>query len=370
MRRAFWVSSAAVVMTSLAYASPATDQVLSSLRIAPGFKVELYTDEVPNARSMTLAKNGTVFVGTRQAGKVYAVIPAAMEAKPKVREIAANLNQPNGVAYQDGALYVAEVHRILRFDNVDQSLDGAPKVVRDDLPKDRHHGWRYIAFGPDAKLYVAIGAPCNVCDQPKYASITRMNADGSGHEVVAQGVRNSVGFTWHPQTKEMWFTDNGRDWLGDDSPPCELNRVARPGLHFGFPFCHGADIKDPEFGHLGDCTKSVAPAYALGAHVAPLGLKFYSGNNFPAQYRGQLFIAEHGSWNRKVKSGYRVMRAKLEGNDVVSYEPFIIGFHRGDEVFGRPVDVLEMPDGALLISDDQAGAIYRVSYAGAQRAGS
>jgi glucose/arabinose dehydrogenase len=349
---------------STAWASAQTDRVLAQVRLPPGFKIELYTDQVPNARSMALGKQGTVFVGTRQAGVVYAVAPPSAGGKPAVRQVASGLNLPNGVAYRDGALYVAEISRILRFDQI-EAADGArpaPQVVRDDLPKDRHHGWKYIAFGPDGKLYVPIGAPCNVCNEPKYASITRMNADGSDYEVFAQGIRNSVGFTWHPQTGEMWFTDNGRDYLGENVPPCELNRAPRAGLHFGFPFCHGTDIKDPDFGKLGECNQAVRPERLLGPHVAPLGVKFYTGKNFPAAYRGQLFVAEHGSWNRKVKSGYRVTRLKLDGNKVVSYEPFATGFHRGNEVFGRPVDLLQLDDGSLLVSDDEAGALYRVSY--------
>lgn len=344
-------------------ASPATDRVLANVRVPAGFKLELYTDRVPGARSMTLGKQGTVFVGTQQQGAVYAVSPPQNARTAPVRVIARDLNEPNGVAYRDGALYVAEISRILRFDQVEAS--GAtlqPKVVRDDLPKDRHHGWRYIAFGPDGKLYIAIGAPCNICNEPEYAVIARVNPDGSDREVFARGVRNCVGMTWHPQTHELWFTDNGRDWLGDDAPPCELNRAPRPQLHFGFPFCHGTDIKDPDFGALGECSQSEAPARALDAHVAPLGLKFYTGRNFPPQYRGQLFVAEHGSWNRSVKSGYRITRLKLDGDKVVSYVPFAVGFHRQDEVFGRPVDLLQLEDGSLLISDDRAGAIYRVSY--------
>ncbi|MET0984364.1 MAG: sorbosone dehydrogenase family protein [Steroidobacteraceae bacterium] len=345
------------------WASSESDRVLANVRLPPGFKMELYTDRVPKARSMTLGRQGTVFVGTREEGVVYAVSSRSGAAAPEVRIIARDLNQPNGVAYRDGALYVAEINRILRFDQIESSSKTLePKVVRDDLPKDRHHGWRYIAFGPDGKLYLAIGAPCNICNEPNYAVIQRMNPDGSDREVVAHGVRNSVGFTWHPTTRELWFTDNGRDWLGDDAPPCELNRAPRAGLHFGFPFCHGADIKDPEFGKMGECSQSEPPVRALDAHVAPLGLKFYLGRNFPSQYQGQLFIAEHGSWNRSVKSGYRITRVKLEGEKVVSYVPFAVGFHRGDEVFGRPVDLLELEDGSLLISDDRAGAIYRVSY--------
>jgi glucose/arabinose dehydrogenase len=347
---------------SAALASPESDRVLANVRLPPGFKMELYTDRVAGARSLTLGRNGTVFVGTRKQGVVYAV-DRRDGGTPQVRTLARDLDNPNGVAYWEGALYVAETSRILRFDGVDGTAPPAvPTVVRDDLPRNRHHGWRYIAFGPDGKLYLTIGAPCNVCNEPSYAVIERMNPDGSDREVFARGVRNSVGMTWHPQTRQLWFTDNGRDWMGDEVPPCELNRAPRAGLHFGFPFCHGADIADPEYGRLGECSQSVPPARALGPHVAPLGLRFYTGRNFPAQYRGQVFIAEHGSWNRRVKSGYRITRLKLEGDRVVSYEPFAVGFQRADEVYGRPVDLLQLEDGSLLVSDDESGALYRISY--------
>ncbi len=233
------------------------------------------------------------------------------------------------------------------------------------LPNNKWHGWRYLGFGPDGKLYVPVGAPCNVCDRDSedYATILRMNADGSGREVVARGVRNSVGFTWHPRTRALWFTDNGRDELGDEVPSCELNKVSRLGEHFGFPFCHQGDIADPEFGKLRSCGTATAPVQKLGPHVAPLGLKFYGGRQFPAEYRGQLLIAEHGSWNRSTPIGYRVMRVKLDGDRAVAYEPFITGWLSDDrKVSGRPVDVLELADGSVLVSDDVAGVIYRVSY--------
>ena len=364
---------AALLFTSMALAataasaSPKTDKVLENVRLPTGFKLEVYSDQVPGARSMALGQRGTLFVGTRaRGGKVYAVsgTPGA-PAKPTVRIVADNLNTPNGVAFRDGALYVAEINRLLRFDGIEASLDAMPKpkVVRDDLPKDGHHGWRYIAFGPDGKLYFPIGAPCNVCNEPKYAVITRMNADGSGQEVFARGVRNTVGFTWHPTTGQLWFTDNGRDWLGEDAPPCELNVATRAGLDFGFPYCHGRDIKDPEFGQLGECSKITPPVQQLGAHVAPLGVKFYTGQKFPAEYRGDVFIAEHGSWNRKEKNGYRITRVKVDGTRAVKYEPFATGFNRGDDVFGRPVDLLVLEDGSLLFSDDTSDAIYRISYA-------
>lgn len=354
----------ATCFATAAVASPATDKVLQNVRLPAGFQLEVFADNVPAARSMALGAQGTLFVGTRGT-TVYAVSGTpGTGLKPTVRVIANKLNMPNGVAFRDGALYVAEINRILRYDGIESSLTNvpAPKVVRDDLPKDRHHGWKYIAFGPDGKLYVPIGAPCNVCNEPKYASITRMNADGSGHEVFARGIRNTVGFTWHPTTKELWFTDNGRDYLGDDRPPCELNVAPRAGLDFGFPYCHGTDIKDPEFGKLGDCARMTAPVQTLGAHVAPLGVRFYTGTAFPEKYRNQVLIAEHGSWNRSTKSGYRLTLVRLEGHKAVAYEPFATGFNRGDEVFGRPVDLLVLEDGSMLISDDSAGAIYRLTY--------
>ena len=354
-----------LALATLSFASPATDKVIANVRLPPGFKIETYTDQVPAARSMALGQDGTLFVGTR-SGELYAVSgdPTKGE-RGNVRVLARKLNMPNGVAFRDKALYVAEVNRITRYDGIEASLDKlpAPKVVRDDLPRDRHHGWKYIAFGPDGKLYVPIGAPCNVCNEPKYAVITRMNADGSGHEVFARGIRNTVGFTWHPETKELWFTDNGRDWLGDDQPACELNVASRAGLDFGFPYCHARNTKDPDFGGLGECSRMTPPVQTLGAHVAPLAVKFYTGTSFPEAFRGHAFIAEHGSWNRSEKSGYRITVVKLNGNKAVAYEPFATGFNRGDEIFGRPVDLLVLADGSMLVSDDTAGAIYRISYA-------
>jgi glucose/arabinose dehydrogenase len=362
-----WFAAASCLLTAaVASASPATDKVLENVRLPSGFRLEVYADNVPGARSMALGQNGTLFLGTRNAGKVYAIAPSREAGgKPTTHVIAEKLLSPNGVAFRDGALYVAEINRILRYDGIETSLaqPPAPKVVRADLPKDAHHGWRYIAFGPDGKLYVPIGAPCNVCNEPKYGVITRMNADGSGHEVFARGVRNTVGFTWHPQTQELWFTDNGRDWLGENAPPCELNVAPRAGLDFGFPYCHGKDSADPDEGKRGDCAKMTAPVQLLGAHVAPLGVKFYTASAFPESYRNQVFIAEHGSWNRKEKNGYRITLVRLENGKPVSYAPFATGFHRKDEVFGRPVDLLVLADGSMLVSDDTAGAVYRILYA-------
>jgi glucose/arabinose dehydrogenase len=365
-RALVWLTASALI-PHLSFASAATDEVVRNVRVPVGFKFEVYADNVPDARAMAMGAKNTLFVGTSK-DKVYAVTGTPGSGlKPTVRVVAHSLNAPNGVAFRDNALYVAEIHRILRFDDIESNLDQvpAPKVVRDDLPKDRHHGMRYIAFGPDGKLYVPIGAPCNVCNEPKYGLITRMNPDGTGQEVFARGVRNTVGLTWHPTTGELWFTDNGRDYLGENAPPCELNSAPRPGLDFGFPYCHGGLIKDPDFGSLGECAKSVPPVQRLGAHVAPLGLKFYTGTAFPQRYRNQVLIAEHGSWNRKVKNGYRVTMVQLDGTKATRYELFVTGFNHEDDVYGRPVDLLVLEDGSLLISDDYAGAIYRVSYASA-----
>jgi glucose/arabinose dehydrogenase len=341
---------------------------LELIKLPAGFTIEVYADNVPNARQLALSPSGTLFVGTREDGRVFAVVDRNKDQKAdEVITIARGLNMPNGVAFKDGALYVAEVGRVTRYDGIEGQLASPPKpvVVNDSYPGERHHGWKFIAFGPDGFLYVPVGAPCNVCerlDNPRYASITRMKADGSSVEVFASGVRNSVGFDWHPGTGQLWFTDNGRDMLGDDVPPCELNHAPKAGLHFGFPYCHGGTIADPEFGTKRRCSEFVPPAQALGAHVAPLGMRFYTGQMFPAEYRNRIFIAEHGSWNRSRKVGYRLVTVTLDGDTVTSHEPFATGWLQGEEEWGRPVDVLVMPDGALLVSDDRAGVIYRITY--------
>ena len=344
------------------------DLPLESIRLPDGFRIGLYA-RVPNARSMALSPNRVLYVGTRDGGEVYAVTDADGDGiGERVVTIAEGLNVPNGVAWREGSLYVAETGRVLRFDGIDEALDAPPEpaVVTDDYPTERHHGWKFIRFGPDGWLYVPVGAPCNICDpEPPYASITRIRPDGTGREIYARGVRNSVGFDWHPVTGELWFTDNGRDRLGDDAPPDELNRAPEPGLHFGYPHCHGGDISDPEFGDARPCSGFTPPAQKLGPHVAGLGLRFYTGDMFPAEYRNQIFIAEHGSWNRSRKIGYRVSLVRLDGSgNAVAYEPFAEGWLQGEEEWGRPVDVLVMPDGALLVSDDEAGAIYRITYEG------
>jgi glucose/arabinose dehydrogenase len=317
---------------------------------------------------MALGARGALFVGTQfGAGRVFAV-RRAFSGEPQVLTLAEGLKVPSGVAFHDQALYVAEPQRVLRFADIERRLEspGPPEVVVADLPYSKSlHAWKYIAFGPDQRLYVPLGAPCNVCDEPGFGLILRMNADGSGREVFARGIRNTVGFDWHPDTGDLWFTDNGRDMLGDEVPPCELNRATQAGLDFGFPYCHGGAIPDPEFGKLGRCESAVPPVRALGPHVAPLGVKFYTGRMFPREYRGQLFIAEHGSWNRSKeagRTGHRVALVRLRNQQAVSYETFMDGFVAGEEVRGRPVDVLVAPDGALLVSDDKAGLIYRISY--------
>jgi glucose/arabinose dehydrogenase len=329
--------------------------------------MKLYTQNVKNARSMAMSPGGVLFVGTREAGRVYAIVDRNGDhVADEVITIAKGLSMPNGVAFQDGSLYVAEVNRILRYDVIESRLRNPPNpvVVSSQFPRDRHHGWKYMAFGPDGMLYVPVGAPCNVCertDRP-YATIMRMHPDGTGLEVFASGVRNTVGFDWHPGTGDLWFTDNGRDWMGDDLPPDELNRAPRRGLHFGFPYCHGGTIPDPDFGKKKGCKDFTPPVIQLGPHVAALGMRFYKGKMFPPEYENQIFIAEHGSWNRSSPVGYRITLVRLKEDRAVKYEVFAEGWLEGFMAWGRPVDLLVMPDGSLLVSDDRANAIYRISY--------
>lgn len=341
---------------------------LERIKLPPGFRISVFAHPVKGARSMVLSPSGTLFVGSRPEGVVHAVLDRDKDGvADEVIQIASGLNFPNGVAVRDGALYVAEINRILRYDGIEGSLKKPPKpaVVNDSYPTEEHHGQKFIAFGPDGLLYVPVGAPCNICQRPDpYASITRIKPDGSGREMFARGVRNTMGFDWHPRTRQLWFTDNGRDMLGDDVPPDELNHAPEAGLHFGYPFCHAGDITDPEFGGQKPCSSLRPPAQKLGPHVAALGMRFYTGSMFPAEYREQIFVAEHGSWNRSKKIGYRLSLVRLDGDRVASYETFADGWLQGQEEWGRPVDVLVMPDGALLVSDDKAGAIYRISYEG------
>jgi len=340
---------------------------LDTLKLPPGFTIEVVA-RVPNARAMTWGAAGTLFVGSANAGTVTAVAlpPAGAKGEAVSHVIATGLREPAGVAFRDGALYVSAVSRIVRFDDIEKRLGNppAPVVVSDRFPTEGHHGRKFIAFGPDGKLYVPVGVPCNVCelDPDRYGNIMRMNPDGSGLEVYARGIRNTVGFDWDPRTRELWFTDNGRDQLGDDVPPDTLNHAPRAGLRFGFPYCHAGKVPDPEFGKDHPCSEFRPPAQDLGPHVASLGMRFYTGTQFPAAYRNRVFIAEHGSWNRSRKIGYRVTMVTLEGDKAVRYEPFAEGWLQGDRTWGRPADVLVAPDGSLLVSDDYAGAIYRIRY--------
>jgi glucose/arabinose dehydrogenase len=338
---------------------------LDRIRLPAGFRIDVYADPVPRARAMAVSPSGTVFVGTTE-GTVYALTNRARGPKADgIVAVARGLHAPNGVAFRGGALYVAEVERIRRYDDVERNLSspGRPVLVADGFPREEGHGLRVLRFGPDNFLYMGIGVPCNACVRADpYGTIVRFRPDGSGREVFARGIRNSVGFDWNPETKELWFTDNGRDWLGDDAPPDELNRAPKPGMNFGFPYCHGGSVPDPELGKIHPCSEFTPPEQKLGAHVASLGMRFSTGTMFPPEYRGRIFIAEHGSWNRSRKAGYRVTMVTLKNGRPVSYEPFAEGWLEGERAWGRPVDVLVMPDGALLVSDDQAGTVYRISY--------
>ena len=344
------------VLPLVARAAPPLDR----LQVPAGFHVSLYSDAVPDARKMTLGDRDTLFVGSADVGKVYALTDAGR----KVRVIASGLRESSGVAFHDGALYVSAIDRILKFPDIEDHLDNPPQpqVITDKLPDRAHANGRFIAFGPDGKLYVSIGAPCNVCDKPGFGKIIRMNPDGSGMQDVALGVRNSAGFDWQPGSHTFWFTDNGRDLLGDDIPSDELNRVDKIGENFGFPFCHEGDILDPEFGKGHSCKDYAPPAFKPGAHVATLGMRFYTGTMFPKEYLGGVFIAEHGSWNRSSKVGYRVVVVHVRGDKATGQQPFLTGFLDGQKTLGRPVDVQQLRDGSLLVSDDFNGAIYRVTY--------
>lgn len=319
---------------------------------------------------MTLSPSGTIFVGTRDEGNVYALPDTNKDGKPdKVVTIARGLNMPNGVAFRDGSLYVAEIHRVLKFENIETDLahHKSPVVVNDSFPDESAHGWKYIAFGPDGLLYIPVGVPCNIClsRDPKFGTMMRMQKDGSKLEIFSSGLRNSVGFDWHPETKELWFTDNGRDYLGDNLPPDELNRAEKAGMNFGFPYRYGNNVPDPEYGKRAPANMQFTqPAQNLGPHVAALGMLFYTGKMFPAQYKNQILIAEHGSWNRSHKIGYRIMLVNLKGNQPTSYTVFAEGWKQGEDVWGRPVALLQMPDGSVLVSDDHSGTIYRITYEG------
>jgi glucose/arabinose dehydrogenase len=340
---------------------------LDKIKLPPGFSIAVYA-EVPGARSMVMSPSGTLFVGTQRSGFVYAVKDIDGDhIADKKWVIASGMNNPNGVAIKNGNLYVAEISKVTKFTDIENHLDNPGKgdVIYDKFPTEWPHGWKYIAFGPDGKLYVPVGAPFNIgIPDERHASIFRMNDDGTGIEKFASGVRNTVGFTWHPITHEMWFTDNGRDMLGDDVPFDELNCAPKAGMNFGYPYFHSGTIKDPEFGGTHEASEFTPPAQNLGPHVASLGLKFYTGDMFPAEYKNQIFIAEHGSWNRSKKIGYRVSLVRMKDNKAAGYETFASGWldDATQTAWGRPVDVLVLADGSMLVSDDTAGVIYRITY--------
>jgi len=365
-RYSFSLFSIFLAAVILPVSCDAADMLARNIILPAGFSISIYADNVPYARSMAVSPGNTLFVGT-DMGKVYAIIDRDHDfTADEVITLAQDLNAPNGVAYRDGDLYVAEVHRIIKFKEIEKNLrnPGEPEVVFDRLPGKSWHGRRFIGFGPDGKLYVAIGAPCNVCepDNPLFGTITRMNPDGSDFEIFARGIRNSVGFDWHPETHELWFTDNGRDLLGDNLPPDELNHAPRSGLHFGFPYLHGSRVKDPEYGVRNPGLGFTKPARELGPHVASLGMQFYTGTMFPAEFANQIFIAEHGSWNRSIPIGYRISLVRLNNSQPVEYKVFAQGWLQKNRILGRPVDLELMTDGSMLISDDYSGRIYRIVY--------
>src|SRR3954469_20365088 len=337
---------------------------VAKLKLPPGFNIEVYAAGMANARSLAQGDKGTVFVGSRLVGNVYAI--SEKDGKRSVKVLQSGLYRPNGVAFKDGTLYIAELSKVSKIDKVEDNLESPPKptMIYDNLPKDEAHGWKFIAIGPDNKLYVPVGQPGNnVLHSDAHGQIRRINQDGSGAEVIARGVRNTVGFDWNPETKQLYFTDNGRDWMSEDVPQDELNRVSKVGEHFGAPYCLQGNIVDPEFGWGKSCDDYTAPAGLLGPHTAALGMRFYTGNMFPKAYKNAIIVARHGSWNRSKKVGGDVVVVKLNKDGTVkSTEPFITGFLEDNKYVCRPVDVLQMKDGSILVSDDWNGAVYRVSY--------
>ena len=348
---------------------PASELPLDKLKVPAGFKVEVYADGIPEARSLALGDKGTVFVSNRNLKDVYAIVDK--DGKRTVTKVLKGLNSPNGVAFGKGTLYVAERHRITAYDGIEDRLDNPPeaKVVIDNLDPSNQagHFWKFLALGPDGKLYFNVGAPGNIV-MPNYqqATINRVDPKTGVMETYAHGVRNSVGFDWDPRSKELWFTNHARDWVSDELPHDTLHRAAKKGMHFGYPDCHQGDFLDPEYGKGRACSEFDPPAAKLGAHIAPNGMRFYTGSMFPAEYRNNMFIAMHGSWNRTTKQGYSVMRATVDGSGKVELKPFLEGFLQDAKadppMWGRPIDVLVMKDGALLVSDDYNGVVYRVSY--------
>lgn len=341
---------------------------LAKLEMPDGFKIAIYAEDVKNARSLARANDQLVFVSTRKAGKLHALVDKDGDYIADEHIVLADdLDTPNGIVFHEGDLYVALLTKLIVYRDIENNLkeDAPYELLFDGFPDETHHGWKYMALGPDNKLYITVGAPCNQClsEDTIFATISRLDLDGSNLEVYAHGVRNSVGFTWHPETGDMWFTENGRDMMGDNMPGDELNRAPEKGMHFGYPYCHQGDVVDPEFEDH-NCADYTPPVQVLGPHVAALGLKFYTGEQFPDSLHGDIFIAEHGSWNRSTPIGYRITRVELDGNEAVSYTPFVDGWLQGSSAWGRPVDVMVMDDGSMLISDDHADLVYRLWYDG------
>jgi glucose/arabinose dehydrogenase len=347
--------------------TPASEIPLSKLKLPAGFKIELWASGLPGGRTMAVSDDGKkVYLGTRVIGRVYEVTDEG--SKRSVRVVVDKLTQPAGVALKDGALYVFAIDKVLKFDGIASNPNAQPQdlTAKFELPPEQHHNWKYVAFGPDGKLYVPFGAPCNICEPPKeYAQIRRYNADGSGKEVIATGVRNTVGFDWHPKTKELWFTDHGRDWGGENGFEDELNKMSKPGGFYGFPYCHAMGQPDPDVKKKDACKGVTRPVALLGPHAAGMGIKFYTGKMFPAEYQNTAFIARRGSWNREKPTGFDVVNVREGEGGKLSIRPFISGWNEDKESYkfwGRPVYIAQMPDGALLVSDEQVGAIYRISY--------
>ena len=348
-------------------ATPASEIPVSNFKLPPGFKAEVWATGIPGGRAMARGESGKIYVGTRAIGRVYEITDNGTQRTSRV--VVDKLTQPAGVAFKDGSLYVMAIDKVLRFDGIEKNPNAAPvdMTAAFKLPKEQHHNWKYIAFGPDGKLYVPFGAPCNICVPPsdEYAQIRRYNADGSGMEVIARGVRNTVGFAWHPVTKELWFTDHGRDWMGDDGPEDELNVLAKAGNNYGFPYCHANGVPDKDIKKANPCDGVTLPVTNMGPHAAAMGVLFYTGSMFPAEYRNAMFVARKGSWNRTQKFGFDVVTVRpAADNKGAKVEPFMTGFldPATDSFSGRPAYLLQLPDGSLLVSDEQLGAIYRITY--------
>jgi glucose/arabinose dehydrogenase len=352
--------------------TPVSEIPVDKLKLPKGFTAEVWASGIPNARTMVRGDKGKIYVGTFAMGRVYEVTDTG--ARRASRIVAEKLNRPNGIAFRDGSLYVMAINRVYRYDGIEDKPNVQPVELTEkfDLPSEAHHNWKYIAFGPDGKLYVQVGAPCNICEPSgKHAQIRRYNADGSGMEVVARGIRNTVGFDFHPKTGELWFTDNGRDWMGDAGPEDELNRVSKPGLNFGFPYCHAKGVPDQDFKKADPCKGVTLPVALLGPHAAALGIKFYTGRMFPKEYQNTMFVARRGSWNRTKLFGFDAVNVRMSADGKsAKLIPFMTGLldTKENKFLGRPTYVLQMPDGALLVSDEHNGAIYRISYVQPKRA--